>query len=473
MSDTPPDKPQLNDLLNALNELSWGEVKEVALQLGVAFPKLRQVEGHRTEFIERLQDSMHFWLSSDKVRPTWARLVTALRRSDKATLAETVEQKYCKAVETPSAIQPLQNLSSPHSPPLTESATVPPPPNSTTAAVSSSVNLPLLPSYTTASFPPPHSTDLTPSHRSTSISRPKRHVRRPSPPSRSPLPSSPPQSHHPTLEATQPADLPGLQGRSAQPHPAQVRRELSRLQTMFSSVLAHTKTFLIKKEKKSDDVLTDFCTYLTTLPLAPGMLLLKEKEKKIENAKSVRAIFSILKLYWNYSNYYLLQALTKEYGDSPLQQEMENYVADLHRFEKATSVQTFKSVKKNWEHPPKLKKAILTLGKDEAELTLYEIRQLIEDIANEAAIEAYAVYPNGICCSAVVLTLAFPHDGLELFASALSPKFLAKQQITSVVIDGLPLEKYTQEYVKVNRCMKKWFACWAVILVINMAMSCC
>ena len=228
---------------------------------------------------------------------------------------------------------------------------------------------------------------------------------------------------------------------------------------MFSSVLAHTQNLLIKKEKKGDDVLTDLCTYLTTLPMAPGMLLLKNKEKDIENAKNVKAIFSVLKIYWNYSNYYLLQALIKEYGDSPLQQEMEKYVAELHHFEKATSVQTFKSVKEDWDPPPYLKKAILTLAKDEAKLTLYDIRLLKEDIANEAAIEAYALYLDDVHCSAVVLTLAFPPDGLELFASALSPKFLAKHQITSVVIDDLPLEKYTQEYVKVNRCMKKWFAC--------------
>ena len=209
----------------------------------------------------------------------------------------------------------------------------------------------------------------------------------------------------------------------------------------------------MKKEKKSDEVLTDLCTYLTTLALASGMLFFLKKEKDIENAKSVKEIFSILKLYWNYSNYYLLQDLTKEYGDSPLQQEMENYVSELHRFEKATSVQTFKSVKKDWDHPPYLNKAILTLEKDEAELTLYDIRLLKEDIASEAAIEAYALYLDDINCSAVVLTLAIPHDGLELFASALSHKFLAKHQITSVVIDDLPLEKYTQEYVKVNGCM--------------------
>ena len=128
-------------------------------------------------------------------------------------------------------------------------------------------------------------------------------------------------------------------------------------------------------------------------------------------------------------------------------------MSELHRFEKATSVQTFKSVKKDWDHPPKLKTAILTLEKDESELTLYDIRLLKEDIANEAAIEKYALYLGDFHCSAVVLTLAFPHDGLQLFASALSQKFLAKHQITSVVVDDLPLEKYTQEYVKVNGCM--------------------
>ena len=140
MSDTPPDEPQLNDLLNALSELSWGEVMEVALRLGVAFRTLRQVEGNSSEFIERLQVSMFYWLSSDKVRPTWARLVTALRVSGKVKLADTVEQKYCKPVETPPACPATQYLSSPHSPPLTEQATLPPPTEPTTTAVSSSVN---------------------------------------------------------------------------------------------------------------------------------------------------------------------------------------------------------------------------------------------------------------------------------------------------------------------------------------------
>ena len=132
---------------------------------------------------------------------------------------------------------------------------------------------------------------------------------------------------------------------------------------------------------------------------------------------------------------------------------------ELHSFEKATSVQTFKSVKKGWEHPAYLKQAILTLEKDEAELTLYDIRLLKEDIANEAALEVYALYLNDVHCSTVVVTLAFPRNALELFAPAVTSEFLSKHQITSVVIDGLPLEKYTQQYVKVNNCMNKLFAC--------------
>ena len=249
-----------------------------------------------------------------------------------------------------------------------------------------------------------------------------------------------------------------MQGRSPQPHPAKVRqvaREAARLQKMFNLTLTHTQTLFLKKERTCDDTLIELRTYLTNLPLAPGMRLFKDKEKDIENAKSVKAIFSILKPYWNYTNYYLLQDLITDLGDSRLQQEMTQYVAELHCFERATSVQTFTAVKKDWEHPPYLKQAILKLEKDEAELTLYDIRLLKEDIANEAAIEAYGLYLNDVHCSTVVLMLAFPRDGLELFALALSPEFLANHQITSVAIDDLPLEKYTQEYVKVNSCMKK------------------
>ena len=134
---------------------------------------------------------------------------------------------------------------------------------------------------------------------------------------------------------------------------------------------------------------------------------------------------------------------------------MKIYVEELHRFEKATPIKIFSHVKKGWKHPPYLKKAILTLPIDGTELTLYDVRLLKEDIANKAALEPYAVYLNDIHCSAVVLNLAFPSEGLELFAPALSPEFLAKHQITSVVIDCLPLEKYTQEYVKVNSSIKK------------------
>ena len=231
------------------------------------------------------------------------------------------------------------------------------------------------------------------------------------------------------------------------------------MQNTFSSVLAHTQNLLLKKERECDDVLIELRTYLTTLPLAPGMHFFKEKEKDIENAESIQAIFSILKPYLNYTNYYLLQYLITKFGDGKLQQEMAEYIKELHSFEKVTSVQTFKSVKKGWEHPAYLKQAILTLGKDEAKFTLYNIRQLKEDFANEAALEVYALYLNDVHCSAVVVTLAFPRNALELFAPAVSPEFLAKHQITSVLIDGLPLEKYTQEYVKVNNYINKLFAC--------------
>ena len=197
---------------------------------------------------------------------------------------------------------------------------------------------------------------------------------------------------------------------------------------------------------------------LTTLQLAPGMHFLEDKEKDIKNAEDVEAIFSILRQHWKYYNYYLLQHLIQELGDGQLQQEMTQYVAELHRFEKATPVQFFPYANEDGERLQLEKRAVLMFKKDPSEMTLYDLRMVKEAIANEAAMEDYALSIESTSLGSVVLTLAFPRDGLELFAPALSPEFLAKHQITSVVIDGLPLEKYTQEYVKVKRSIKKLFA---------------
>ena len=126
-----------------------------------------------------------------------------------------------------------------------------------------------------------------------------------------------------------------------------------------------------------------------------------------------------------------------------MQQEMTQYVAELHRFEKATPVKFFPYENEDGEHLELVKKAVLTLKKDPSEMTLYDLHLVKEGIANEAAMEDYALSIDSTGLGLVVLTLAFSRDGLELFAPALSPEFLAKHQITSVVIDGLPLNKYT------------------------------
>ena len=61
-----PVTPELKDLVNALRELEWGEVKSVCLNVGMKYHLLSEVEENRSKLIERLQDSMHKWLNSDK-----------------------------------------------------------------------------------------------------------------------------------------------------------------------------------------------------------------------------------------------------------------------------------------------------------------------------------------------------------------------------------------------------------------------
>ena len=229
--------------------------------------------------------------------------------------------------------------------------------------------------------------------------------------------------------------------------------EASRLQDKFVSVLTDTNISFSEKESESDKFLNRVRITLTTLPLSSNSQctqFLRQAKESIENSKSIKEIFSILEDHWNWFTYALLQRLITKFGDDPLKEEMQKYVEELHRFEKATPIEIFSHIDKGWKCPPNLTEAVLRFKKDETDLTLFDVRQLVEDIANPAVLQPYAVYVKNIHCSAVVLTLAFPRDGLELFALALSPEFLAKHQITSVVIDGLPLEEYTQEYMKVN-----------------------
>ena len=452
-------RPELRHLANALSELDWADIQDVGVQLGMQLHTFLQVERERLSIKERLLHSMNIWLNSDTVRPTWARVVTALRKTNKASLADRVEREYCCSVGTLQPSGPLPSFES--TPP---SATMDP------TTPSSSVSKAVL---------------HTSSHHSASMQRPKRLVKCNSPssstsssPSSSPdcsakpSPSSSPsslthspemQNDHPIAEASQLVDLPGLLREldsSDQVTIKRLRSKAIRLEDKFVSVLENTKVLFSIREGKSDYFLLQLRHTLTSLPVSSQFKCLKylrAERKAINNAKSTDDIFSILDDFWNWSDYYLLQKLITKFGDSKLQQDMSCYVAKLHRFEKATTIQEISKTVVGWKCPRRFRKVVLTLKDEASKITLYDIRRLREELSSDAPLkECVRFLLKSSHASEVVITLAFPPEALDLIPAALSEAFHKKYRIKSVILDDMPLTAYTDEYVKVSTCRHKY-----------------
>ena len=83
-------KPELACLARQLNELSWEELVEMAVQLGMDFKEVRKIEP-----VNRRLNTMSIWLDSDS-EASWQKVVKALRHIERTGLALQLEAKYCR-----------------------------------------------------------------------------------------------------------------------------------------------------------------------------------------------------------------------------------------------------------------------------------------------------------------------------------------------------------------------------------------
>jgi len=287
-------------------------------------------------------------------------------------------------------------------------------------------------------LPLPPSTSINQPSTSCSASNP-RHVQ---PTFTSPSLSSPAE---PRAEATQPqAIAPAL------PDSERIKRvahDASQLQDHFVRVLIHTE---IEFSKKPAEFLPALRITLTTLPLSnkfKRLGFLEARKEEIESAKSVSEIFEILRRYWNYGDYALLQRLVQEFGDSALQSEMGEYVVALEQFEKGTTIQDFCRAKPgDRDAPYNFSQAVLQLNKDPSKCTLYEIRQFVESLATSMCLDQYVMFLSGYSIGSVMIKLAFPQVVLDLIISALNKAIRETHQIVSVTIDEKPVEEYSKGY---------------------------
>ena len=148
-------KPKLDELALTLNTLTWSEIRSMCVQLRMEYFKLDQIEDEKNKLSERLLSAMNMWLNNDS-NASWARIIRALKNTDKNVLAKEIEQKYCQPLDTThapgSSAEMTGNLPSscstlppPSSPPHVENpvavsqSSLPPPPISDLTRVTSLV----------------------------------------------------------------------------------------------------------------------------------------------------------------------------------------------------------------------------------------------------------------------------------------------------------------------------------------------
>ena len=83
-------KPELACLARELNGLTWEELVEMAVQLGMDFKEVKKIEP-----ANRRLNTMSIWLDSDS-EASWQKVVKALRYIKLHGLAIQLEEKYCR-----------------------------------------------------------------------------------------------------------------------------------------------------------------------------------------------------------------------------------------------------------------------------------------------------------------------------------------------------------------------------------------
>ena len=386
---------------------------------------------------ERALHAMKAWLDNDS-QASWAKVVYALGVISKNVLALEMEGEHCGTVC-------VEAVPTPH--PQLQEDTTPSPHSQLGRENEDSEPLLLSPQSSAAQAPELQSLHQPqPKDQATSDSTVSFRVAATS------TASSVPSFDRSTTTVSQDSSESG--SRSGGANVQAITEEATQLQEQFVTVLAHTKIHLMKKEAQSQSFLIEFKVILTSLPLSTRhqhLHFLKEEEPQIWEAMNTYKVFKILEPYWNYVDYALLEYLIKEFGTDELQQEMKRYIAQLERFEKKTSVKDFNlAVKDNRVLPAHFKTVTLPQSKDPAKCSLYEVRQLKNEVVNRSSLTGYTVYLQGVECSSVNITLAYPPEAHTELLEVLDEQFIVTHKIVRIRFDSVhrPALHYVEQSPK-------------------------
>ena len=391
------ERPELKGLIRELGDLPWSSIKRMALHLGGMNPDLlKSIEEESRAAEDRLYCVMQKWLQRD-VGVSWDQLVQALRNVELNVLAERIHTTYCSSAATPET--------------KTSASAASPSPRG--------VSMPSSPA------PFPNSADEI--------------AQSVSPQAQVSSPTSDTTSSHviPTKSTAVVAQL--------EERIKQIEDEIARLDRQFSNI--RKDTHLHMRERETKEMPSFLEVFRVTMAEAP---LLEEKSHpnffeddyfKILDAQKVSKIFVILRPYFNYMNYGLLQFMIDEFGNSSLKEEMSSYGLELETFEMETTVDDFAAATPDlFEIPEHFRSVVIKIKKDASKCTLYDVRKFVMSTAKKSSLSPYVLMLQRLCVNTVIVHLGVPREALVRVSMAFDSVFLELHCIISVLIDGRKLQ---------------------------------
>ena len=264
----------------------------------------------------------------------------------------------------------------------------------------------------------------------------------------------------PLPESSQVQEQPDVRGGAAAQSPSadttrKVAKEAADLSEKFIDVLSEAKAQLMDMESESTKFVTKFRTFLTTLPLSSKhkhLKFLKSEKPALKAANDVDEIFDVIEPHMTHTDYSLLKSIIGKYCSEELNKSMDRYISDLTEYEMRTTVHDAQKTIHGGNIPNGSKPLVIRTRLPPTVCTLYNVRQVREAIADEAALEPYAHLQLDVHASAVTIVLAFPQLALSLVAQAMTADFLSTHDIESVFINEKPLQSYMKEVSKKHKC---------------------
>ena len=428
---------QLKDVAVELGELTWKDVKLVAVHLNhMSWATLEEIENSSSVGKERVNRTIDTWLRSD-VDASWAELVSALRAEKQNVIAERLRLRYCPSVPAdtqPAADETVSLLREP------------------TAAQPRSV-----PSVDPSHPSPPHP------HSSISFSASTQATTHLSP---SPVPLSPGLDQHSSTESPPPTPTPAL---ASQPHGPvqlvhgnvaisesriqQVEEEILHLDNHYADLRSDTHIYMVERERESPTFVDKFRITLLELPQHQQVkypTLFEGNTYKIHEARNVSRIFDIIRPYSNYMNYELLQLIIKKFGNSSLKEGMSGYVVELETFElKTTIVEFVAATNDSTEIPECYRSVIVKINRDASQCTLHEVRVFIKkSLAKKSLFMPHALMLQQASSNTIIVKIGVSPESLSRLALAFDAKFREMHSVSQVIIDGDRLEVCVMGFIQ-------------------------